>query len=280
MIDPNDGARLDRRGFGRLSAGLALALGLARSAHAQGRRETAPEAFLALRGKPLSIGVLIFPDMDQIDFTGPFEVLARVPDAKVHVIGTQAAPFKDHLGLTLTPDCDLAGAPPLDLLQVPGGPGQQALMDHEPTLAFIRGHMAAGRPLFSVCTGALICGAAGVLRNRRATTHWSAFDLLGYFGAAPVRRRVVVDGNLVSAAGVTAGIDGALRVAALLRGDEAAERIQLDIQYAPEPPFHAGTPETAPSAVLAAVKARYAPLTRQRLETAKAVARRLAASPA
>jgi cyclohexyl-isocyanide hydratase len=232
-------------------------------------------AFAALRDKPLTIGILVFPDMDQIDFTGPFEVLARLPGARVVVIGSQTAPFKDHLGLTLTPDCDVAGAPDLDLLQVAGGPGQEAMMGHEPVLRLVRDHAAASKPLFSVCTGALICGAAVVLKGRRATTHWAAFDLLPYFGAIPVRRRVVVDGTLVSAAGVTAGLDGALRVAALLRGDEVAQQIQLDIQYAPEPPFHAGEPETAPPAVLSAVEAKYAPLTRARLTTAKAVCERL-----
>ena len=276
MTSPDENLRLDRRAFTRLSAGgLAAGLG-ARSARpaAAAVVETAP-VFTALRRKPLTIGILIFPDMDQIDFTGPFEVLSRLPDAKVHAIGVQAAPFKDHLGLTLTPDCDIAGAPALDVLQVAGGPGQEAIMDHEPALSLIRDHVAAGKPLFSVCTGALICGAAGVLRGRRATTHWAAFDLLPYFGAIPVRERVVVDGPLVTAAGVTAGLDGALRLASLLRGDEAAERIQLDIQYAPQPPFDAGTPETAPAKVLAAVKAKYQPLTDARLRTAQAAARRL-----
>lgn len=223
----------------------------------------------------MDIGILIFPNMDQIDFTGAFEVFSRVPEAKVHVIGTQKGPFRDRGGMILTPDVPLAEAPTLDLLQVPGGAGQQALMQDKSVLSFISAHVASGKPLFSVCTGALICGAAGVLKGRRATTHWSAFDLLPYFGAIPVRERVVIDGNIVSAAGVTAGIDGALTVAALLRGDNEAERIQLDIQYAPDPPFNAGTPETAPKEVLAAVEAAYAPLMHARLETAKQVGARL-----
>jgi cyclohexyl-isocyanide hydratase len=205
----------------------------------------------------LNIGCFIFPRQDQIDFTGPFEVLSRIPDATVHVIGKDKTPFRDVKGLILTPDVTIAEAPPLDLLLVPGGLGQQALMDDEEVLSFIRKQADSGRYLFSVCTGALLCGAAGALRGRRATTHWAAFDLLHYYGAIPTRSRVVIDGNYISAAGVTAGLDGALRVAAMLRGDKAAQEIQLDIEYAPDPPFHSGTPETAPPEVVQAFWAKY-----------------------
>jgi cyclohexyl-isocyanide hydratase len=277
MTNHNDELRLDRRTFTKLSAlalsAAAAAVPSATLAHSVTASE--PKAFTAFRGKPLNIGVLIFPNMDQIDFTGPFEVFSRLPDAKVHVIGTQTASFRDRGGMILTPDTTLDAAPRLDLLHVPGGAGQQALMHDEPVLRIIRDHVAAGKPLFSVCTGALICGAAGVLKGRRATTHWSAFDLLPYFGAVPVHERVVIDGNIITTAGVTAGIDGALTVAALLRGESAAEHIQLDIQYAPDPPFHAGTPETAPRDVLAAVTAAYHPLTAARLSTAEQIAKQL-----
>jgi len=277
MTSHHDDLRLDRRAFTKLSAlGLSVAMvGMPGATRADSAITSEPEAFTALRGKPLNIGILIFPDMDQIDFTGPFEVLSRVPDAKVHVIGARPGPFRDHRGMILTPTVGLADAPPLDLLQVAGGPGQQALMHDAPVLNLIRAHVAAGKPLFSVCTGALICGAAGVLKGRRATTHWSALDLLPYFGATPVRERVVIDANIVTAAGVTAGIDGALAVAALLRGNTIAERIQLDIQYAPDPPFHAGTPETAPQDVLAAVTTAYRPLTEARLLTAREISKQL-----
>ncbi|MEW6436720.1 MAG: DJ-1/PfpI family protein [Pseudomonadota bacterium] len=278
MTSHHDELRLDRRAFAKLSAlGLSSVamVGVPGATRAEGGIASKPEAFTALRGKPLNIGILIFPDMDQIDFTGPFEVLSRVPDAKVYALGARPGPFRDHRGLIVTPDMPLADAPPLDLLQVAGGPGQQALMHDAPVLDFIRAHVAAGKPLFSVCTGALICGAAGVLKGRRATTHWSALDLLPYFGATPVRERVVIDGNIVTAAGVTAGIDGALTVAALLRSDAAAQKIQLDIQYAPNPPFHAGTPETAPQDVLAAVTTAYRPLTEARLATAREIAKEL-----
>jgi cyclohexyl-isocyanide hydratase len=268
---------LNRRVLMQLSAlGLAAgaASGLQKSAYAQGSTEES-ESFARLHDKEqLNIGILIFPRMDQIDFTGPFAVLVRIPGAIVHVIGTEPGPFRDHKGMILTPEVLLETSPELDMLVVPGGPGQEALMENEPVLAFIRKHVAADKPLFSVCTGALICGAAGILQGRRATTHWSAFGLLPMFGAIPVDERVVVDSNIVTAAGVTAGIDGALMVAALLRGDAAAQSIQLDIQYAPEPPFAAGSPTTAPPDVLAEVKGRFQPLTDTRRQTANRFAQR------
>ena len=132
--------------------------------------------------------------------------------------------------------------------------------------------------MFSVCTGALLCGAAGLLKGRRATTHWASFHLLPFFGATPVNERVLVDGEMVFAAGVTAGIDGALRVAAELRGDEAAQAIQLHMVYAPEPPFDSGTPETAPPAVLERAMRSVQAITAQREETARRVAARLGIS--
>ncbi|WP_406701126.1 DJ-1/PfpI family protein [Singulisphaera sp. Ch08] len=213
--------------------------------------------------------------MDQIDFTGPFEVLSRVPNATVHVLWKEKTPFRDIKGLILTPEGTLAAAPPLDVLVVPGGPGQQALMEDETVLSFIRDRAARAQYVFSVCTGALVCGAAGLLKGVRGTTHWGSFDLLKYFGAIPVNERVVLDGKHLSAAGVTAGIDGALRLAALLRGDRAAQEIQLAIEYAPEPPFHSGTPSTAPPEVLDSARAGMRMLTKSRLETARRIAARL-----
>lgn len=235
----------------------------------------ATSAFDTLRDKPLHIGVLIFDRMDQIDFTGPFAVLSRLPNASLTVLSKDGRQIRDHKGLRLTPDLALDPAANYDVLQIPGGPGQEALMDDAAVLSLIRRQVDAQRVLFSVCTGALICGAAGVLRGRQATTHWSAFDLLPLFGAKPVRSRVVVDGPLVTAAGVTAGIDGALTLAALLRGEAVAQQIQLDIQYAPDPPFHSGDPQTAPRDVLDAVQGRYAPLTEARRATAKRIASKL-----
>jgi cyclohexyl-isocyanide hydratase len=275
MTDLDDERWLDRRRFVRTTVvGLAagLAAGGARAAPMAGGP---PTAFTRLRDRPLQIGMLIFPRMDQIDFTGPFAVLSRVPNANLHVIGVEAGPVRDHLGMILTPDVALADAPALDVLHVPGGPGQEAVMTNAAVLELIRRHAGADKPVLSVCTGALICGAAGVLRGRRATTHWASFALLPYFGATAVRERVVVDGNLMTTAGVTAGLDGALRLVSLLRDDATAQRIQLDIQYAPEPPFHAGLPETAPPAVVAAVTAKYQPLTEARIATARRITTQL-----
>src|ERR1035441_10008881 len=198
---------------------------------------------------PIEIGAIVFPRMDQMDFTGPFEVLSRIPGARFHVLWKDKAPARDIRGLILTPETTCAEAPQLDVLVVPGGWGQEQLMDDETVLSFIREQSAHATYVFSVCTGALICGAAGLLKGVRATTHWAAFHLLEYFGAIPTDERIVVDSRsrerkgavIVSAAGVTAGIDGALRLASRLRGDLVAQQIQLAIEYAPEPPFASGS---------------------------------------
>jgi len=223
----------------------------------------------------LQIGSLLFDGLDQIDLTGPFEVLSRVPNSTYRIYGKSTAPVRDLKGLRLTPDGRLAEAPQLDVLHIPGGPGQEACMDDQEILDWVRRQAAGAKIVFSVCTGALICGAAGLLKGRRATTYWAALHLLPYFGAIPVKERVVVDGNLVCTAGVTAGIDGALKVAAMLRGDTAAETIQLYMQYAPEPPFNAGSPDTAPAEVTAAVRNAAAEIMARREETARRVAERL-----
>ncbi len=223
-------------------------------------------------GTHLQIGSLLFEGVDQIDLTGPFEVLSRIPNATYRIYGRAAEPVRDLKGLRLTPDAALADAPPLDVLHVPGGFGQEALMENAEVLAWIRQQAAGAHSIFSVCTGALLCGAAGLLKGRRATTHWASFHLLPFFGAIPVNERVVVDGNWVFAAGVTAGIDGALRLAAELRGDDAARAIQLHMVYAPEPPFDSGTPETAPAAILEQARQSLAGITAQREMTARRVA--------
>jgi cyclohexyl-isocyanide hydratase len=223
----------------------------------------------------LHIGSLLFEGIDQIDLTGPFEVLARIPNATYRIYGKTAAPVRDLKGLRLTPDAALADAPPLDVLHVPGGHGQEALMEDSELLGWIRQQASGACSIFSVCTGALLCGAAGLLKGRRATTHWSAFHLLSFFGAIPVNERVVVDGAWVFAAGVTAGIDGALRLAAELRGEETAQAIQLQMAYAPEPPFNSGTPETAPVEVLKQVRRSVQAITAQREQTARRFATKL-----
>ena len=218
---------------------------------------------------PMHIGGLIFPRVDQLDFTGPFEVLSRVPDSTFHVLWKDKVPVRDVRGLILTPDMTFAEAPALDVLLVPGGYGQQDLMNDETFLAFLRQQAGSARYVLSVCTGALLCGAAGLLHGRRATTHWSVHDLLPYFGAIAVDQRVVVDGSLITAAGVTSGIDGALTLAALLCGDRVAQQIQLAIQYAPDPPFQSGTPTTAPQEILEGARNSVRSITEARLLTAR-----------
>ena len=210
--------------------------------------------------RPLSVGCLIFEQMDQIDFTGPFEVLSRMPDTSVQIIGKEPSPVRDMQGLRLSPDMSIAEAGIFDVLLVPGGYGQQALMHDEQVLGLIRRHVENERLLFSVCTGALLCGAAGVLTGRHVTTHWSARHLMPYYGAALADARVAVDGNIISAAGVTAGLDAALVLVSLLRGEAAAQEIQLAIEYAPKPIFDSGTPDTAPAEVRERFEKKYRPI--------------------
>lgn len=198
----------------------------------------------------MQIVALIFPEMDQLDLTGPFEVLARIPGARIDLVWKDLSPLRDSFGLILTPTATLGRDwDAVDVLLVPGGRGQVPLMEDEAVLAWIQKWGARARFILSVCTGALTLGAAGLLRGRRATTHWNSFEMLPHFGAIAEDSRVVVDSSLITTAGVSAGIDGSLRLAAMLAGDEAAQRIQLDIQYAPEPPFDAGMPATAPARV-------------------------------
>ena len=202
-------------------------------------------------------------------------MLSRIPNSTYRIYGKTADPVRDIKGLRLTPDAALSAAPQLDVLHVPGGFGQEALMEDVEVLDWIKQQAAGARSVFSVCTGALICGAAGLLKGRRATTHWASFHLLPLFGAIPVNERVVVDGNWIFAAGVTSGIDGALRLAAELRGDDVAQAIQLYMEYAPEPPFDSGTPATAPDAILQSARKSVAAITAQREATARRVASRL-----
>ncbi|XYD09357.1 DJ-1/PfpI family protein [Methylobacterium sp. NMS12] len=228
----------------------------------------------------LQIGSLLFEGLDQIDLTGPFEVLSRVPNSTYRVYAPGPGPVRDVRGLRMLPDATLAEAPRLDVLHVPGGTGQEALMRDAAVLGWIRDQVAGAGHVLSVCTGALILGAAGLLVGLRATTYWNAVHLLPFFGAEPVDARVVIDRDAddrtwVFAAGVTAGIDGALQLAAALRGEEAARTIQLGMQYAPEPPFDSGTPRTASPATVARARAAAADITARREETARAIAAEL-----
>lgn len=218
----------------------------------------------------LNIGGLIFPNMDQCDFTGPFEALARVPNSTFMTIWKDKEPVKDLAGMRLLADTTLAEAPQLDVLLVPGGYGQEALMNDEEVLDFIRKQAAGARYVFSVCTGALICGAAGLLEGKRVTTHWTAMEALPFFGAIPSDERVVIDGKYVSAGGVTSGIDGSLVIVSLLRGETIAQELQLYMAYDPKPPFNSGSPSTAPASILQTVTQRAGPITEKRMATARA----------
>lgn len=210
------------------------------------------------------IGFLLFPRLTQLDLTGPFEVLSRLPGAKVRLLWKTLEPVRADIGIGLLPDTTLTECPPLDLICVPGGPGVAALMEDAEVLDFLRRQAATARYVTSVCTGALVLGAAGLLRGKRATTHWASHDFLATLGAVPERARVVRDGNLFTGGGVTAGIDFALTIAAEIAGPAAAQAIQLQIEYAPEPPFAAGSPDTAPPEVLAVARARGAGMRAER----------------
>ncbi len=223
----------------------------------------------------LRIGAIIFPQIDQMDVTGPFAVLSRLPNSSFQLLWKSTEPVRDMHGLGLLPDATFEDAGPIDLLVVPGGGGQEAIMDDEVVLSFISEQARQAKCVFSICTGALVLGAAGLLKGREATCYWPAFELLKYFGAVPANKRVVIDGKYVTAAGLTAGIDGALRVAAMLRGEKAAQAIQLALQYAPEPPFDCGSPERAPVELVEDVKRATADLMARRLATAKRVAAKL-----
>lgn len=206
----------------------------------------------------LSFGILVFPQVQQLDLTGPYEVFASARDAQVHLIWKDTAPLKAATGLTLMPTTTFAECPPLDVLCVPGGSGVNPLLNDEAVLTFLRERAGQVRYLTSVCTGSLVLGMAGLLKGKRATSHWNAHDLLARFGAIPTEGRVVRDGNLITAGGVTSGIDFGLSVIAELLGEEEAQTIQLSLEYAPQPPFKAGTPQEAPEAILAAARQRLA----------------------
>jgi cyclohexyl-isocyanide hydratase len=213
----------------------------------------------------LRFGFLVFPNLQQLDLAGPYEMFSVLDVAKeVPLVWKSREPVLSTTGISFTPTCSFADCPKLDLICVPGGVGVNALLRDEAVLAFVRQQAASARFVTSVCTGALVLGAAGLLAGKRATSHWSARDLLAGFGAIPTLGRVVRDGRLITAGGVTAGIDFALTAIAELCGIEAAQRCQLQLEYAPEPPFDAGTPESAPAEILATLKERGSAVRRER----------------
>lgn len=186
---------------------------------------------------PFNVGFLLFPEITQLDLIGPYEVFIRFPDARVHLVAKTLDPVQSSAGMRILPDTTMADCPNLDLVCVPGGAGMNPLMDDAETLAFLRLQGMEARYITSVCSGALVLGAAGLLQGKRSAAHWMSLEMLSLFGAIPVAERVVKDGNLFTGGGVTAGIDCALAVAAEAFGEEVARAIQLAIEYAPEPPY-------------------------------------------
>jgi len=207
----------------------------------------------------LSVGMILFPGVTQLDLTGPYEVFARMPRTRVALIASSLDPVRTEWGLTIVPDMSFSAAPPLDIICVPGGWGVDALLTDDAVLGFLRSRAEHAQAVVSVCSGALLLGAAGLLRGYRATTHWLSLDLLHFFGAHAVEERVVRDRNRITSAGVTAGIDLSLALAAQLFGESVAQGIQLAIEYEPDPPFGSGSPRTAPDSVRAAVSIASAP---------------------
>jgi cyclohexyl-isocyanide hydratase len=224
---------------------------------------------------PLQIGFLVFPQITQLDFTGPLQVFTRVPGAKVHLIWKRLEPVQSDTVLTVMPTTTLGDCPQLDVICVPGGYGTDELMNDDEVLEFLRKQARDARYVTSVCTGSTVLGAAGLLKGYRASTHWSAIDSLSLLGATPARERVCIDRNRITGGGVTAGIDMALTLVSRLVDRATAEGIQLGIEYNPAPPFNSGSPETAPAEVLAAMKAKMAPSQARRMEIAKQAAARL-----
>jgi len=223
----------------------------------------------------IRIGLLAFPHMTQLDLTGPYEVLARIPGAEIHIVADSLAPVVTDLGLAIVPTTTLAKAPLLDVVLVPGGPGADSLLRNDTVLDYLVDQAAHARFLTSVCTGALVLGAAGLLRGYRATTHWLAMDLLPIFGAIPVTERVVVDRNRITGGGVTAGIDFGFTVATELAGERAARTISLAIEYDPQPPFP-GSPRAANRALVETITAARAQLQAERRAACLAAAARRA----
>ncbi|MBR0654709.1 DJ-1/PfpI family protein [Plastoroseomonas arctica] len=220
------------------------------------------------------IGLLLFPNLTQLDLTGPAEVFARMPGAELHLIWKTRDPVPSDRTLTILPTTTFADCPTLDLICVPGGPGQVALMEDDETLDFLRRIAETCTLVTSVCTGSLVLAAAGLLTGYRATSHWSSIDQLALLGAIPTHERVVRDRNRITGAGVTSGIDFALTVVAELAGPEAAQEIQLQLEYDPAPPYDSGTPDTAPPEILAAARAKSANfMARRRAATERAAAR-------
>jgi cyclohexyl-isocyanide hydratase len=204
--------------------------------------------------KQTKIGMLVFPMMTSLDILGPFEVLARAPDCQAELVWKNRDPVSGDTGLTLIPQRSFADAPQYDVLVVPGGPGQTPLMEDEEVLQFLRRQSAGAGLVTSVCTGSLVLAAAGLIQGHKSTCHWLSIDQLELFGVEACADRVVVDGDRITGAGVTSGLDFAFTVLAKLRGEEAAKTLQLLLEYDPAPPFESGHPRVATPEIVQKVR--------------------------
>jgi transcriptional regulator GlxA family with amidase domain len=215
----------------------------------------------------MDIAIPLFDRITALDAIGPYEVLSRLPGARIRWVAVTPGSYRtDNRQLTLVADEPLSAVPHPDVIMVPGGFGTRSLMTPNPLLDWLRAAHATSQWTTSVCTGSLLLGAAGLLKGLEATTHWAALDTLAELGAKPTLKRVVEQGKIVTAAGVSSGIDMALVLVARIAGDELAQAIQLGIEYDPQPPFRAGSPETAPPHIVAALRERM----RARLAEARA----------
>ena len=205
-----------------------------------------------------NVGFVIFPEVTQLDFTGPLQVLTGLPQSAIHIVAKSEGPVASDTALRLLPTHSFATCPQLDLICIPGGSeGVAGAMVDRNTIAFVRGQASGAKYVTSVCTGAFVLGVAGLLKGRRATTHWAYADLLPLVGATHEKARVVKDGNVVTAGGVTSGIDFGLSIVAEIAGEATARRIQLGMEYDPAPPFDSGHPDRAPDLKFAMLSGRY-----------------------
>ena len=202
---------------------------------------------------------MLFPNLTQLDFTGPLQVLGRLPGAKVYLAASSMDLVTTDGALTIPPNCTFKDCPPIDILCIPGGFGIDDAMNDPELMSFVRREGVRAKYVTSVCTGAFILGAAGLLEGKRATTHWAYHDELAQVGAIPERARVVRDGNVFTGGGVTAGIDFAMTLASEIAGEDFAKSIQLGLEYDPAPPFRAGSPEIAPPNIQQLIRDRFAP---------------------
>ena len=226
--------------------------------------------------QPIHVVFLVYPNVTQLDLTGPAQVLSRLAHAKIDLVWKTRDPVATDSGFALLPTTTLDEVSRADILCVPGGFGCIDVMQDDEALAWVRTVGETARWVTSVCTGSLILGAAGLLRGYRATSHWAWRDYLGLFGAAPVAERVVFDRNRVTGGGVTAGIDFALALVAAIEGEENARAVQLGLEYDPHPPFDSGTPEKAGEDLVRRVHERSSRIAPDREDRIRAVAERFA----